>query len=137
MVASPIPEGPRITPYLFYENVAGALDWLARAFGFDEFGDRYTGEDGKVNHAAMKLGEGQVMMGCPGPAYRNPKRLGAATQQLYVYVEDVDAHFARAREAGAEILEEPQDQFYGDRRYSATDPEGHHWCFAQRIRDVP
>jgi len=76
------------------------------------------------------------MMGNPGPHYRNPKRLGQTTQNLYVYVDDVDRHFRHAREAGANILHEPQDQFYGDRRYGAEDPEGHHWYFAQHVRDV-
>ena len=53
-----------------------------------------------------------------------------------MYVDDVDAHYARAKRAGATILEEPTDQFYGDRRYRAADPEGHHWCFATHVRDV-
>ena len=123
----------RITPYLLYEDVAGALDWLAKAFGFRECGPRMTGPDGKVNHAAMELGDGIIMMGCPGPDYKNPKRLGAVTQNLYVRVEDVDKHFERARKAGATILQEPEDMFYGDRRYGAADLEGHHWYFAQQI----
>ena len=84
----------------------------------------------------MELADGVLMMGHPGPDYRNPKRLGQVTQSVYVYVDDVDKHFERAREAGATILEEPKDQFYGDRRYGAADPEGHHWYFAQHIRDV-
>ena len=75
--------------------------------------------DGNVNHAAMKFGDGVIIMGYPGPGYKSPKRLGQATQQLYIYVEDVDKHFDRARNAGATILEEPEDQFYGDRRYAA------------------
>jgi PhnB protein len=136
MAASPIPEGPRITPYLLYEDVAAALEWLARAFGFEEHGERFTTPEGTVSHAAMKLGDGVVMMGCPGPSYRNPKRLGQATQHLYIYVEDVDAHFERARAAGADILQEPKDQFYGDRTYAASDPEGHSWYFSQHVRDV-
>ena len=136
MAVNPIPEGPRITPYLLYEDVAGALDWLSRAFGLEEHGERFAGSDGKINHAAMKLGDGVVMMGYPGPSYKNPKRLGQSTVQLYIYVEDVDAHFERARRAGATILEEPADQFYGDRRYGASDPEGHQWYFASHMRDV-
>jgi uncharacterized glyoxalase superfamily protein PhnB len=79
----------------------------------------------------MQLGEGLIMMGYPGPKYKNPKRLGQATQSLYVNVDDVDEHFARARKAGARILEEPKDTLYGDRRYGAEDPEGHQWYFAQ------
>jgi uncharacterized glyoxalase superfamily protein PhnB len=74
------------------------------------------------------------MMGHPGPAYRSPKRLGQATQSLYVNVDDVDKHFAKARKAGAKIVEEPADTAYGHRRYGAEDPEGHQWYFAHEIR---
>ena len=123
-----------ITTYLYYEDVAGALKFLSQAFGFRKHGIPMKGPDGKLNHAAMKLGDDFIMMGYPGPKYKNPKRLGQATQSLYVNVEDVDQHFQRARKAGATILEEPQDTFYGDRRYGAADPEGHHWYFAQRIK---
>ena len=123
----------RITIYLYYEEVAEAVDWLSRAFGFREQ-SRMAGADGNVAHAVMQSGDGTVMMGDPGPDYKNPKHLGHVTQSLYVIVDDVDKHYKTAREAGAKILEEPQDQFYGDRRYGAEDPEGHHWYFAQHIR---
>jgi uncharacterized glyoxalase superfamily protein PhnB len=126
---------PRITPYLLYEDVGRALEWLARAFGLRER-MRIPGADGKVTHAEMELADGVVMMGCPGPDYRNPKRLGHSTHNLYVYVDDVDAHFRHAKQAGAKILEEPADQFYGDRRYGAEDPEGHVWFFATHVREV-
>jgi len=91
------------------------------------------GKDGKLNHAAMKLGSYLVMMGYPGPKYKNPRKLGQATQSLYINVRNVDQHFARATKAGARVLEAPQDQFYGHRRYGAEDPEGHQWYFAQAI----
>jgi PhnB protein len=136
MAVNPIPPGPRISPYLLYEDVGEALAWLSKAFGFVEFGDSFAGADGKLTHASMKLGEGVIMMGCPGKSYKNPRRLGQATQHLYVYVEDVDALFERAREAGARVLEEPKDEFYGDRRCGLADPEGHQWYFAQHVRDV-
>ena len=125
-----------VTPYLHYEDVAGALDWLSSAFGFRET-VRYQGEAGYVNHAEMDVGDGSaIYLGDPGDDYRNPKRLGVSTGSLYVHVPDVDAHHARAREAGATMLEEPHDEQYGDRRYGAEDPEGHHWYFAQRIKEV-
>ena len=136
MPLNPPENTPRITPYLLYENVSGAIDWLTSAFGFVER-MRVPGLDGKTAHAEMRLADGVIMMGCPGPEYQNPKRLGHVTQNLYVYVDDVDAHFERAKKAGARILEEPKDQFYGDRRYGAVDPEGHQWYFAQHVRDVP
>lgn len=66
-----------------------------------------------INHAAMKLGNDLIMMGSPGPKYKNPKRLGKTTQSLYVNVDDVERHFQRAEIAGATILEEPKDTFYG------------------------
>jgi uncharacterized glyoxalase superfamily protein PhnB len=122
-----------ITPYLLYEDVAGAMKFLSKAFGFRKYGARMSGSDGKVNHAAMQLGDDVIMMGYPGPKYKNPNRLGQATQHLYINVDDVDKHFARARKAGATILEAPEDTFYGHRRYGAADPEGHQWYFAQEI----
>ena len=135
MVQNP-PEGfPRITPYLLYENVDATLDWLIAAFGFTER-VRMKGPDGKANHAEVSLGDGVVMMGHPGPDYKNPKRRGGATQLVYVYVDDVDKHCAAAKASGARILSEPADQFYGDRTYGAEDPEGHQWSFAQHVRDV-
>jgi uncharacterized glyoxalase superfamily protein PhnB len=124
---------PRVTPYLLYEDLAGALEWLAKAFGLRERA-RQAGPDGKPTHAEMTLGEdGLILMGCPGPQYRNPKRLGQATQSLYVRVEELDKHFERAVRAGAVVLEKPADQPYGDRRYGVEDPEGHRWYFAQAI----
>jgi uncharacterized glyoxalase superfamily protein PhnB len=81
----------------------------------------------------MKYGDDMVMMGYPGPKYRNPKQLKAVTQGLYINVADVDRHYRRAVKAGAAILEEPIDAPYGDRRYAAADPEGHHWYFAHPI----
>jgi len=135
MAANPPANMPRITAYLYYEDVAAALAFLARAFGFRER-MRMAGPDGKVMHAEMQLAEGVIMLGCPGPQYKNPKRLGQTTQGLYVYVDDVDAHFGHAKEEGASILETPNDQVYGDRRYSAADPEGHEWFFATHLRDV-
>jgi uncharacterized glyoxalase superfamily protein PhnB len=122
-----------ITPYLLYEDVAGALEWLGRAFGFEET-LRLTGPDGEVNHAEAWLGGGGIYLGDPGDDYKNPRRLGQETVGVYVLVDDVGAHYERAKAAGAEILAEPEDQEYGDRRYTARDPEGHNWFFAQQIR---
>lgn len=122
-----------ITPYLYYEDVGAAVAFLSKAFGFRKFGTPMSGPDGKVQHAVMKLGDAIVMMGYPGAQFKNPKRLGEATQSLYVDVDDVDRHSKRARRAGAKIIEEPKDTPYGARRYGAEDPEGHHWFFAQDI----
>jgi uncharacterized glyoxalase superfamily protein PhnB len=123
-----------ITPYLLYEDVGGALKFLSKAFGFRKYGAQQSGPNGKINHAAMQLGGDMIMMGCPGSGYRNPKRLGQATQNLYVNVEDVDKHFERAKKSGATIITAPADTAYGHRRYGAADPEGHVWYFAQETR---
>jgi uncharacterized glyoxalase superfamily protein PhnB len=127
-----------IVPYLLYRDVGSALKWLKKTFGLKETGERFKGEDGTIQHAGMKLpdSEDAVMMGCPGPQYKNPRKLGSVTQMLYIYVDDVDKHFARARKAGARILEEPTDTFYGERRYAVTDPEGHQWFFAHVVRKM-
>jgi PhnB protein len=136
MPKNPPENMPRITPYVLYEDVAGALDWLAKAFSFRER-ERISEPDGRVTHAEMVLADGVVLMGNPGPEYQNPKHSGHMTQTVYVYVDDVEAHFARAKGAGATIVQEPTDMFWGDRMYTAEDLEGHRWSFAQHTRDVP
>src|SRR6267142_5423302 len=123
-----------ITPYLLYEDVAQALKFLAKAFGFRNYGAPVMGRDGKVSHAAMKIGDDTIMMGCPGAGYRNPKRLGQATQSLYINVDDVDKHLARARKAGATVIKKPAITVCVLPVHVAEDPEGHQWYFAQ---DVP
>src|SRR5688572_26743870 len=108
-----------ITPYLYYENLGETMAWLERAFGLKPDGPVMKGPDGAPSHAAMKLGDGIVMMGRPDPkqAYRNPKRLGGTTQSLYAMVDDVEEHFQQAKREGARILEAPADTEYGHRRY--------------------
>lgn len=134
------PEGmPRVTPYLFYDDLAAALDWLGKAFGLARRMSM-PGPDGTLMHAEMTLQDGVIMMGQPGMEARcvSPRsKDGVNTQSLYIYVDDVDAHCANARAAGATIVREPEDQFWGDRMYTALDLEGHHgWSFAQCMRVV-
>ncbi|MEE3327927.1 MAG: VOC family protein [Myxococcota bacterium] len=126
-----------ITPYLYYEDVEAALEWLEGAFGFgkDEK-ETMRNPEGKVVHAQMTAGEGVILMGCPSGDYKCPKRLGHVTQNLYVNVDDVAKHFERAKKAGATLLSELADTFYGDRRYGVADLEGHHWYFAETLRQV-
>jgi len=132
------PEGfPTVCPYLYYQDVAAAIDWLAKAFGFEKR-MAMPGPGGTVMHAEMDIGEGVVMLG-PANAQQgsqSPRALGAVNQSLYVYVPDVAAHFARARAAGAAIVSEPVEMFWGDKFYLVRDLEGHHWSFAQHVRDV-
>jgi len=122
-----------ITPYLLYRDAGAAVDWLAGAFGLRKSGDLYKDQAGRVTHASMTFGKAVLMLGSPGPDFKGPKALGHATQNLYVDVDDVDAHHARAVEAGATIIEAPKNTFYGARRYGAEDPEGHRWYFAQDL----
>jgi len=130
------PEGyPRVTPYLLYHDCDAAIEFLTTAFGFTEK-VRMSGEDGKTSHAELELEGGIVMLGNPGGDYKNPNELGGRTQTTYIYVDDVDAHYERAKSAGAHIERELEDQFYGDRTYGLHDPEGHSWSFATHVRDV-
>jgi len=126
----------QVTPYLLYEDVAAALDWLSGAYGFKET-LRFTDANGRVSHAEMDAGAGgQFMLGEPGGGYRNPRRSGHRNAFLHVLVEDVDAHCERARAAGAAIVSEPADKEYGLRTYRSEDPEGHQWDFATLLREV-
>src|ERR1035441_6175713 len=105
----------RVTPYLLYSDVAAALEYLGRVFGCRET-LRFEGPDGRVNHAEMKFPEGgEIMLGDPGDEYHNPTDLGGTTQMVHVYVDDVDAHCAKARQSGAAIERALADQPYGDR----------------------
>jgi uncharacterized glyoxalase superfamily protein PhnB len=124
---------PRIIPYLIYDDVSAAIAWLDRAFGFREREEsRVLEADGTIGHAEMEVAEAQIMLGPPSIHGESPQR-GVSTM-LHVYIDSVDRHCERARAAGATIVLEPEDQPWGQRRYQATDPEGHQWHFAQRIR---
>jgi PhnB protein len=125
-----------VTPYLLYGDAAAAIEYLERVFGCRET-LRSVGDNGRVNHAEMRFPEGgEIMLGGPGGGYRNPTQLGEATSLVHVYVDDVDAHYARAVGAGAVIERELADQPYGDRTYAAVDPEGQRWFFASRVEEV-
>ncbi len=122
--------GQTVTPYLLYGDAEAALDFLSRAFGFEEV-ERQRGSDGLITHAEMRVGDGRIYLGNPGPGHRNPRQLESDSVLVCVDVDDVDSHCARARAAGAEIRSDPETQDYGERRYEATDPEGHRWFFSQ------
>ncbi len=125
-----------ITPYLLYRDGAAAIEYLTRTLGFEEV-VRFESPEGRVGHAELSLGDGHVYLGEPGDDYRSPNDLEAVTVLIHVYVDDVDAHYARAKEAGAPLEAEPEDRPYGDRSNRTTDPEGHRWFIAQHVRDVP
>jgi uncharacterized glyoxalase superfamily protein PhnB len=138
----PPKDWPRISSSPVYEEAAKAIDWLCRVFGF-EVQLRVDGEGGKIEHAQLTLGGGMIMLGDVdrGRAWRaSPRSLGGKnTQAMMVFVDDADAHCARARAQGATIATEVQTSDYGegywaDRSYEAIDLEGHHWWFVQRVR---
>jgi uncharacterized glyoxalase superfamily protein PhnB len=117
-----------VTPYLLYEDGEAAIDFATRAFGFREV-DRQTGGAGGL-HAELEVSGGRIYLGQPPSGFQNPAVVGR-TSSVYVLVDDVDAHFARARAAGADIIEELTDTPFGHRRYGCRDPQGHEWFFAQ------
>lgn len=121
-------------PYLYFDDVANGIEWLSAAFGFTER-LRLDLPNGLVAHAELELEGAVVMVGGIGQrnAGRPPERVRGG---VYIFVDDVDTHFQAARAAGAQIVEEPEDQPFGDRIYLARDPEGHEWYFAQHLRDV-
>ena len=128
-------EKQTIFPMLDYEDAPAAIEFLTRAFGFVE-DYRMDGEDGTVGHAELSL-DGQVVMLASvwrAGGFSTPRELGGNHSQILCTVPDVDAHHARALEAGAIVVGEPQNQDYGNRTYRATDPEGHRWYFAGPIK---
>jgi uncharacterized glyoxalase superfamily protein PhnB len=121
--------GAGVSPFIYYEDPAAALEWLREAFGFEEHAV-HRADDGSIAHAELRLGSGIVMPGAPaGLGMKSPRQLGGTNQGNYVVVEDPDAHCERARAAGAEIVQEPTNRDYGSREYTARDPEGNLWGF--------
>ena len=123
---------------LFYQDPKAALAWLEKAFGF-ELVMLLEDAEGNVAHSQMEFGDSYVMIGQEWSAdHKSPKSVGGKnTQTVHVQIDsDVDAHFARAKAAGAEIMAEPETQFYGDRTYRCRDPEGHIWTVSQTVASV-
>ena len=129
---------PSLIPALFYRDPKAALTWLENAFGFELFMLIEDGE-GTLAHAEMRFGDAAVMIGNEwDESSRSPASLDRkTTQSIHTGISaDVDAHCAKAKAAGAEILMEPADQFYGARTYRCRDPEGHIWTIAQTTKVV-
>ena len=122
----------RFFPTLRYADPAAAVDWLVRAFGFSPQFVAHS-PAGAVIHAQLRLGEGLLFLGPDNPAdpygMHSPRVLNGTNQCVCVALQDVDAHYLHARNAGAAIVTEPYDTPYGSREYSCKDPEGHVWCF--------
>lgn len=139
----PTPTGwPRISTALYYDDPVQAIDWLCEAFGF-EVQLKVEGEGGAIEHSELVFGGGLIMVSgtkARFPQAKPPSQVGGAnTQNMMVYVDDVEAHVERARKAGAVVVSEPEVQDYGDdywadRGYECRDIGGHHWWFYQRLR---
>lgn len=130
-------EAPAVAPYLFYSDVAAAARFLHEAFGFS-LGFTSTNEEGGMEHAQLHHGGCLLMLGHAGGGglnlVKSARDLPALHAGTYVFVDDVDAHCARAKKAGATVLLAPKDQPWGDRMYCCTDLEGQFWMFAKRLK---
>lgn len=132
MAVQPIPAGfHSITPYLIVPGIAKLVEFLRQAFGAEEVHPIMKRPDGTVMHAELRVGDSVVMMGEPMGNFQ------AMPCMLYLYVPDVDATYRRALAAGAVSLQEPADQFYGDRNAGVRDPSGNLWWIGTHKEDVP
>lgn len=138
MAQNPPADMPRITPHIFYDDVAAATDWLVNAFGF-EVRLRMTNKAGSVVHTELEIADSLVMLGLAGenPDWISPQMVGGKViSRLYIFIDNIDAHYQRAVANGAKVIRPPADEFWGDRVYECIDPEGHRWKFAQHLFDV-
>ncbi|MFD7256402.1 VOC family protein [Streptomyces sp. NPDC059874] len=139
MTVQPIPEGyPRVTPYLCIDGASAAIEFYVTVLGARER-MRMAAPDGRIGHAELELGNSVIMLAdeYPGMGFRSPKAMGGTPVTLHVYVEDVDAVFAKALTKGATEVSAVKDEFYGDRTGQFEDPFGHRWNVATHIEDVP
>ena len=138
-MANPIPDGyPRVIPYLIVDGGTAAIDFYSSVLGATER-MRMPAPDGKIGHAELELGDSLIMLAdeFPDMDARGPKAMGGTPVSLLVYVEDADAAFDRAIQAGAKSLQPVEDKFYGDRSGRFEDPFGHRWDVATHVEDVP
>jgi PhnB protein len=138
MPVKPIPEGYHsVTPYLIIRGAAEAIEFYQKSFGATEL-FRFPAPDGKIGHAEIKIGDSPIMIAdeFADMGYNGPQSLGGSPVSIMLYVDDVDAVFKRAVEAGATVKEALQDKFYGDRMGTLTDPFGHRWHVATHKEDV-
>jgi uncharacterized glyoxalase superfamily protein PhnB len=124
-----------VVPVLVYEDVSEAIEWLREAFGFRER-LRAAGPGGRVIHAQLSVGDGDVMIGASGGGFR-PPRPNEVNQYVIVRVEDVDLHFEQAKRFGVRIVQPPANMPFGERVYTIEDLAGHHWTFSQSVADLP
>lgn len=137
-MVEPIPAGYHsVTPYLMVRDAARAMAFYRDAFGATEV-MRFDGPDGRIAHAEVKIGDSHVMLAdeVPDQGFVGPQTLGGAGVSLMLYVNDVDATFAKALAAGATVRRPVADQFYGDRMGTLVDPYGHVWSIGTHREDV-
>ena len=135
---NPIPQGySTVVPYISVKGASDAIAYYKKAFGAEET-VRMDVPDGKIGHAELKIGDSLVMLSDPFPQASTtpPKELGGTSASIFMYVEDVDAVVQKAVDAGATVTMEVEDQFWGDRFGSITDPFGHNWSIATHIEDL-
>jgi PhnB protein len=131
-MTNPPPGYPRISPYLLYENAPAAVEFLQQTFGF-ELRLSQIGAAGRTHNELVLGDDGLVMLGQAGEGFSSPRTLGSfPPSMIHVYVDDVEALHARAKDAGAEVTDLELSPA-GDRRFTATDPEGQIWVFAERV----
>src|SRR5262245_4238744 len=131
----PVPEGLHtMTPHLMLDNAAKAIDWYKKAFGAEEL-DRSLGPDGKIMHADLKIGDSRMYVNDVMPGAKGPKAFGGSPAAFWLYVDNCDALFNRAVNAGGTVQMPMTDQFWGDRAGAVTDPEGYTWWIATRKED--
>lgn len=138
-MVNPIPdEYPRVNPYLIVDGAAAAIDFYKSVLGAEQRGQWMMTPDGKVGHAELNLGDSVIMLADPseGGGAEAPASGESNSSFLHVYVEDVDAVFASAIEAGATEVRPITDEFYGDRSGGFEDPFGHRWHIATHVEDV-
>jgi PhnB protein len=139
MAIDPIPAGyPRVTPYLCCRGAADAIDFYKDVFDAVERMRMPGDAPDNIGHAEVAIGTGLVMLAdeFPDIGFLSPQSIGGTPVTVHVYVEDVDAVFAKALAAGATTTREVEDQFYGDRLGQFVDPWGHRWSVASHVEDV-
>lgn len=124
-----------VLPHLIYDDAEAAIDWLCANLGFVEHYRVVEDDSGRIHTAQVHLGDAYLMIRNPGRPGGSP-RLTGGSQMLTIMVDDVDAHYAKAKAGGAEITEELGNAVYGERQYGLRDPGGHDWLFSQHAEDI-
>jgi len=132
----PVPEGYHtVTPVLTLDDANAGIEWYKKALGAEEL-SRATGPDGKIMHAEIKVGDSRIMLHDAMMGGKGPQGFGGSPAGLWIFVEDCDALFNRAVAAGGTVRMPMEDQFWGDRCGTFTDPQGFGWSIATRKEDL-